>query len=235
MGQADTHYAVLFFCLSIMRASPALSAGSFVIQISMLRFILTFVLLQLSFFGINMLGVVQQHVVLPWTGLLARACVTLVMLFDETAAAAGKVLWNTATGFGVSIEPGCNGIEACIVLFAAVLAFPSTWRHKLVGLLVGFLAVQGLNVVRVISLFYLGQWNTQVFNFAHEYLWQALIMLDVLIVWLLWVRAGSKSQESSGPPSPPEDPPAPPAYSVASPKPSGPLVSSSLDLSPPVR
>jgi exosortase/archaeosortase family protein len=116
-----------------------------------------------------------------------------------------------------------------------VLAFPSTWRHKLVGLLVGFLAVQGLNVVRVISLFYLGQWNTQVFNFAHEYLWQALIMLDVLIVWLLWVRAGSKSQESSGPPSPPEDPPAPPAYSVASPKPSGPLVSSSLDLSPPVR
>ncbi|MDH4418114.1 MAG: exosortase H [Acidovorax sp.] len=201
----------------------------------MLRFILTFVLLQLSFFGINMLGVVQQHVVLPWTGLLARACVTLVMLFDETAAAAGKVLWNTATGFGVSIEPGCNGIEACIVLFAAVLAFPSTWRHKLVGLLVGFLAVQGLNVVRVISLFYLGQWNTQVFNFAHEYLWQALIMLDVLIVWLLWVRAGSKSQESSGPPSPPEDPPAPPAYSVASPKPSGPLVSSSLDLSPPVR
>ena len=157
------------------------------------------------------------------------------MLFDETAAAAGKVLWNTATGFGVSIEPGCNGIEACIVLFAAVMAFPSSWRHKLVGLLVGFLAVQGLNVVRVISLFYLGQWNTQVFNFAHEYLWQALIMLDVLVVWLLWVRAGSKSQEASGPPSPPEDPPAPPAYSAVSPKPADPLVSASLDLSPPVR
>lgn len=197
----------------------------------MLRFFLTFVLLQLSFFGINMLGVVQQHVVLPWTELLARACVALVMLFDETAAAAGKVLWNTATGFGVSIEPGCNGIEACIVLFSAVLAFPSSWRHKLVGLVLGFLAVQGLNVVRVISLFYLGQWNTQVFNFAHEYLWQALIMLDVLIVWLLWVRAGSKSQDSSGPPPPP----APPAHAPASPKPAGPLVSASLDLSPPVR
>jgi len=201
----------------------------------MLRFFLTFVLLQLFLFGVNMLGVVQQHVVLPWTALLARACVALVTMFDDTAAAAGKVLWNTATGFGVSIEPGCNGIEACIVLFAAVMAFPSSWRHKLVGLAIGFLAVQGLNVVRVISLFYLGQWNMQVFNFAHEYLWQALIMLDVLIVWLLWVRAGSKSQESSGPPSPPEDPPAPPAHSAASPKPAGPLVSTSLDLSPPVR
>ncbi|KRB27111.1 exosortase H [Acidovorax sp. Root70] len=159
----------------------------------MLRFFLTFVVLQLTLFGINMLGVVQQHVVLPWTALLARGCAGLVTLFDASAAAAGKVLWNTVSGFGVSIEPGCNGIEACIVLFAAVMAFPSTWRHKLVGLGVGFVAVQGLNVVRVISLFYLGQWSTTAFNFAHEYLWQALIMLDVLIVWLLWVRAGDRA------------------------------------------
>ena len=201
----------------------------------MLRFFLTFIVLQLTLFGINMLGVVQQHVVLPWTALLARGCGALVTLFDASAAAAGKVLWNTVSGFGVSIEPGCNGIEACIVLFAAVIAFPSTWRHKLVGLAAGFVAVQGLNVVRVISLFYLGQWNTQVFNFAHEYLWQALIMLDVLVVWLLWVRAGSKSPESSGPPAPPEDPPAPPARSAALPKPADPLVSTSLDLTPPVR
>lgn len=201
----------------------------------MLRFFLTFIVLQLTLFGINMLGVVQQHVVLPWTALLACVCAALVTLFDASAAAAGKVLWNTVSGFGVSIEPGCNGIEACIVLFAAVIAFPSTWRHKLVGLAAGFVAVQGLNVVRVISLFYLGQWNTQVFNFAHEYLWQALIMLDVLVVWLLWVRAGSKSPESSGPPAPPEDPPAPPARSAALPKPADPLVSTSLDLTPPVR
>jgi hypothetical protein len=27
-----------------------------------------------------------------------------------------------------------------------------------------------------------------VFEWAHLYVWQALIMLDVLVVWLLWVR-----------------------------------------------
>lgn len=198
----------------------------------MLRFFLTFIVLQLTLFGINMLGVVQQHVVLPWTALLARGCAALVTLFDASAAAAGKVLWNTVSGFGVSIEPGCNGIEACIVLFAAVIAFPSTWRHKLVGLAAGFVAVQGLNVVRVISLFYLGQWNTAVFNFAHEFLWQGLIMLDVLIVWLLWVRAGAKAQPPQETP-PPDEPPAPP-MPLAMPrldKGHG-QVSTSLDLSP---
>ena len=166
----------------------------------MARFFFTFLALQLTLFGVNMLGVVVQRAVWPWTMLLGRMWGGVVSWFDSTTAAAGKVLWNTVTGFGVSIEPGCNGIEACIVLFAAVMAFPSSWRHKLIGLALGFLAVQGLNVVRVISLFYLGQWNTQVFNFAHEYLWQALIMLDVLIVWLLWIRAGNKA--ASAPASP---------------------------------
>ena len=39
----------------------------------MARFFLTFLALQLTLFGVNMLGVVQQHVVLPWT--MLRGCV----------------------------------------------------------------------------------------------------------------------------------------------------------------
>ena len=165
---------------------------------------LTFIVLQLTLFGINMLGVVQQ--VLPWTALLARGCAALVTLFDASAAAAGKVLWNTVSGFGVSIEPGCNGIEACIVLFAAVIAFPSTWRHKLVGLAAGFVAVQGLNVVRVISLFLPG---------AVEY---PSVQLCARVPVAGAHHAGrvggsgccgcvrAASPRSSGPPAPPEDP-----------------------------
>ncbi|HRM50424.1 MAG TPA: exosortase H [Alicycliphilus sp.] len=197
----------------------------------MLRFFLIFLAWQMSLFGLNMLGWVQQHLVLPWTALLARVCAHLVLWFDTTAAAAGKVLWNTVSGFGVSIEPGCNGIEACIVLFAAIMAYPASWRHKVIGIVAGFAAVQGVNVLRVISLFYLGQWRTDVFNFAHEYLWQGLIMLDVLVVWLLWVRVVVRSRPEES--DPPEQPPAPPVLPVA-PRgnPGKGVVSSSLDLSP---
>lgn len=154
----------------------------------MRRFFLIFLGLQLLFFAVELLRPVQQHVILPWTTLLAKVCLGLVTLFDASAAAMGKVLWNPATGFGVSIEPGCNGVEACMILFAAILAFPATLRHKLWGLVLGFVAVQGLNIVRVISLFYLGQWNDTAFRVFHEYLWQGLIMVDVLVVWLVWVR-----------------------------------------------
>ena len=196
----------------------------------MLRFFLLFIVLQLTLFGLNMLAWVQAHIVLPWTALLAQWCAGLVTWYDATAAAEGKVLWNTLTGFGVSIEPGCNGIEACIVLFAAIMAFPSRWHHKLMGFVMGFVAVQALNMVRVISLFYLGQWNMDVFNFAHEFLWQALIMLDVLVVWLLWVRAIGKERGSDAD-DPPSSPPPARSAPVRAEQSKG-RISSSLDLSP---
>src|SRR5208282_2285930 len=153
----------------------------------MVRFFLVFVTLQALLFGLELTPWVRHWFVVPWTDTLAAISADLVKLFDPNVIAAGNVLRSARNGFAIAIEAGCNGVEASIVLVAAMLAFPAPWQRKLLGLAVGILAVQGLNLIRVISLFYLGQWNLSVFEFAHQYVWQALIMLDVLIVWLLWV------------------------------------------------
>ena len=173
----------------------------------MIRFFVQFLVLQAVLFGVELTPWVQQHLVIPWTNTIAAASAGLVTLFDPGVVATGKVLQSKANGFAVSIESGCNGVEATIVLVAAILAFPAPWKHKIAGLAAGIVAVQGLNVVRVISLFYLGQWNLQVFEWAHLYVWQALIMLDVLIVWLVWVRTLPRRTaapgDSGGPPPAP--------------------------------
>lgn len=64
----------------------------------MRRFFFIFIALQLLLFGIELSQPVQQHLVLPWTTLLANACVAIVTQFDANAAAMGKILWNPATG-----------------------------------------------------------------------------------------------------------------------------------------
>ncbi len=166
----------------------------------MLRFFILFLVLQAALFGLELTPPAQAWFVEPWTVALARISTYLVTLFDPDVVATGRIIRSTANGFAVSIEAGCNGVEATIVLLAAMLAFPAPWRNKLVGLAVGTLAVQGLNVVRVISLFYLGQWNRTWFEWAHLYVWQALIMLDVLIVWLVWVRTLPRDDHSRGDP-----------------------------------
>ena len=166
----------------------------------MIRFFVLFMALLALMFGLELTPFAQQWFVEPWTATLARVSAGLVTGFDPGVVSAGKVLRSTSSGFAVSIESGCNGVEATIVLVAAILAFPSPWKHKIAGLAAGIVAVQGLNVIRVISLFYLGQWNHDVFEWAHLYVWQALIMLDVLIVWLVWVRTLPRVDDSARPP-----------------------------------
>jgi exosortase H (IPTLxxWG-CTERM-specific) len=170
---------------------------------AVIRFFVVFIVLLALLFGLELTPWAQTWFVEPWTSALAQVSAWLVTLFDSSVVAAGKVLRSTENGFAVSIEAGCNGVEATIVLIAAMLAFPAPWKHRLIGLAVGILAVQGLNVVRVISLFYLGQWDRDVFEWAHLYVWQALIMLDVLIVWLVWVRTLPGVHDESRPPAPP--------------------------------
>lgn len=154
----------------------------------MARFVVVFLAVLVALFAAELTPPVQRAIVIPWTSGLAHVSAALVTLFDPQVAAFGKVLQSRANGFAVSIEAGCNGIEAALVLIAAMLAFPATWKQRAIGIAAGLAAVQALNVVRVVSLFYLGQWSPRAFEWSHLYAWQALIMLDVLIVWLVWIR-----------------------------------------------
>lgn len=154
----------------------------------MARFALVFVVALGALFAAELTAPVQRIAVLPWTAGIASASAGLMTLVDPQVVASGQVLRNAATGFGVSIEAGCNGVEAALILIAAMLAYPAPWRHRVLGMLAGLAAVQALNIVRVISLFYVGLWSLKAFEWSHLYLWQALIMLDVLIVFLVWIR-----------------------------------------------
>jgi exosortase H (IPTLxxWG-CTERM-specific) len=154
----------------------------------MLRFALLFTTIVVALFAAELTPPGQLWLVGPWTSIVARTATTAAGLFDPTVIAHGATLFSATNGFAVTILAGCNGLEAMIVLSAAVLAYPAPWKHRLVGLAAGSVAIGLLNLVRIVSLFYIGQWNRTAFEWAHLYVWQVLIMLDALIVWLVWLR-----------------------------------------------
>ena len=104
----------------------------------MTRFILVFLLVLMALFTIEMQIPVQQQLIEPFTGVLAAISAGLILPFDGSVLAYGKVLQFGDSGFAVSIEAGCNGVEATIVLIAAVLAFPASWRDRLIAIVLGF-------------------------------------------------------------------------------------------------
>lgn len=158
-----------------------------------------FILLLLGLFTLEWLPIVRQGLLTPFTEHLAALSATLLKLFDADVTSNGIVIQSLSNGTSVAILAGCNGIEAMICLTAAILAYPATWTQRFWGLLLGYLAIQGLNILRIISLFYLLQWNKQWFEWAHLYIWQGLIFLDVLIVFILWLRWAVKQNKQASP------------------------------------
>ncbi len=167
----------------------------------MLRFGILFAVIVVGLFAAELTPPGQHWFVDPWTAGVAKVSTTVARLFDPTVMAVGPTLIEPSSGFAVTILAGCNGVEAMIVLIGAILAYPAPWRHRLIGLGIGVLAIQVLNLVRIVSLFYIGQWNLRVFEWAHLYAWQALIMLDALIVWLVWLRTLPRTPETAPAPA----------------------------------
>ena len=163
----------------------------------MARFLFLFCGVLATLFAVEMLKPVQEAIIQPFTSLLATISTAVILPFDDTVITQGRVLRDATTGFAVSIEAGCNGVEAAIVLIAGIAAFPASLKNKAIAILAGFLFVQALNIVRIISLFYLGQWNYTVFEWFHLYLWPVLIMLDVLIVFAIYLQwLGKQNSEA---------------------------------------
>jgi exosortase H (IPTLxxWG-CTERM-specific) len=155
------------------------------------RFAVLFGVLFLAGIGLVLLPPVQVldgH----FSRVLVKVSHGLIGICGGTAKVEGAIL-RAPGGFAVEMKDGCNGVNVTILLWSAILAFPAAWRMKVLGLLAGSLAIQLMNVVRFISLFYIGQYSTNWFEFAHGYLWETLLMLDTMVVFWLWVSRVSRA------------------------------------------
>jgi exosortase H (IPTLxxWG-CTERM-specific) len=134
-----------------------------------------------------------QAVDVRFSRALVSVAYRVIDLFGGKARVEGAVLRDPASGFAVEMRDGCNAVNVTILLWSAMLAFPALWKPKLLGLLAGSLIIQVLNIIRFISLFYIGQHSMTWFDFAHGYLWESLLVLDTMVVFWLWTNRVTRS------------------------------------------
>ena len=98
--------------------------------------------------------------------------------------------------FAAEIIFECTAVYPIAMWVAAVLAYPARWRPKLLGIALGVPALMVLNVVRLVTLFYLGYWWAEVFDTAHLLIWQSLLVFLTLLLWLLWAATIVRRDEA---------------------------------------
>lgn len=129
---------------------------------------------------------VHLNIVIPFTYLVAKSSSLLMNLFGADSLVEGNRLITSA--FRIDVVDGCNGIYATAILISGVIAFPAGAIEKLWGVILGTMAIFILNLGRVISLFYLGQFQPDIFQEVHVYVWQPIIIIWALFIWDFWSR-----------------------------------------------
>lgn len=124
----------------------------------------------------------------------AKLTAGALALLGQAGRADGGLV--TSTIFSAQIIPECTGVFPTLLLVAAVLAYPCGWRDKLLGIALGVPTMMFINVVRLVTLFYVGYWRPDVFEAAHLVVWQSLMIFFTVAVWLgwaaFWVGRGSE-------------------------------------------
>ncbi len=154
------------------------------------RFLLLFGLFLVVFYLLLGIGPVNDHVVVPFTSIIARVSGSLLRLLGERVDVSGTVI--SSERFSVNIENGCNGLETALLLAAAVLAFPAGWGWRAAGFFGGFAVIEAINFVRVVTLFWIGAHHPAWFGSAHTVVWQTIVVLVGVGFFVGWAAHVSK-------------------------------------------
>ncbi len=160
-------------------------------------FVGSFLVFILAFAWVLHFDAITLHVVNPYTGWIARFAGVLLDALGEDTEVRGTLLISPR--FGVNIYHGCNGVLATSIYLSAVLAFPSGWKQKAIGFALGIPAIQAINMARIVSLYYIGIWWPHFFQVAHGYVWQSLVILFAMVLWIFWAeRFARRSRPAPG-------------------------------------
>ncbi len=91
-------------------------------------------------------------------------------------------------GISLKVIDECTGIYELFVYAGCVMAYPTSSNKKLAGIAFGIPAMFCINMVRLLSLAFVGVWFPSIFGYVHYYLWQVTLILLVVFVMLVWIE-----------------------------------------------
>jgi exosortase H (IPTLxxWG-CTERM-specific) len=127
----------------------------------------------------------QDQVVEPFTRGIAWLTYTIMRAFGTPVSLDGVTV--SVPNFSVLIRNNCNAAYEMGLYAAATLAYPAPLSRRTQGILLAFVVLYVVNLIRVLSLIYMGYLVPGFFDAAHVYVWQVLFLVVVAALWLSWI------------------------------------------------
>lgn len=148
------------------------------------RFVATLAILMIVANIVLATDLFKERLIPQYLQAWASVSAATLNVFGENARVMEHTIWSNR--FSVNIKKGCDAVQPTVLFITAVLASPVAFWSKLPGLAIGFLFLMFMNLVRVISLFYIGIYWNAAFDTMHHDVWQAVFIILSILAWALW-------------------------------------------------
>lgn len=178
--------------------TPAVRTSSNIASIPFLRFVVLFGVFTGVALSLSATKRAYDWIFVPYLNATASVSAVALRALGESAEADGKLLMSPRNS--LRVERGCDGLDPLAMFVAAVVAMPASWKRKLIGVIVGTVALTLINLVRVLSLFYIGVYWPQHFEIVHIEIWQPMFIVMTMLIWIGWASwaiAGRAKHEAS--------------------------------------
>lgn len=82
----------------------------------------------------------------------------------------------------------CNGLELMVLYVGFIICMPALFWRKIKYIILGLVTLHLINIIRCVGLIYLREYYHQYFDFAHHYLFNAMVYTGTLLIWMLFSR-----------------------------------------------
>ena len=161
------------------------------------RAIVVFLVLMGLFYGFVHTPANETTAFRSYLALIARVVGWIIGLFGYEASVSETVIHTPQ--FSIEIVRGCDAIEPAATYIAAVLASPVGVWPKIPGILIGTVAIMLINLVRIVSLFFVGVYYRSAFDMLHEDVWQAAFIVLAVGFWAIWVQWATRVRKDVEP------------------------------------
>jgi exosortase/archaeosortase family protein len=151
-----------------------------------LRAVVIFAVLMGMFYGLIHSPYVGADPFQPHLGLVARSTGAVLGVLGQEITVNGTSV--SSPDFSMEIVRGCDAIEPTAAFVAAVLASPVAFWAKIPGILIGAAAMLVINLIRLVSLYFVGVHFPKVLDIMHLDVWQATFVVLAICFWTIWVQ-----------------------------------------------
>ena len=96
--------------------------------------------------------------------------------------------------YKIMITKACNGVIPILFLYASILAYPATFKHKIIWLVLGYILFFLVNIVRILWVVFVTQYGEGKgdFYWSHDIVGNILLVITGLGLFIAFIKTATK-------------------------------------------